>query len=372
MNKKIKVCHFSSVHKDNDIRIYAKECLSLAGAGYDTILIACDGQQTSGSVKLIKVKEEGSRFKRIFLRSYRVYKTAKLIKADVYHFHDPELLPYGIILKYTTNSKIIYDSHECYPEDLLNKDWLPKFARIIIAKIYTYLEDFSSRKLDLVIAATPYIAKRFENVAKNLVTINNYPKIEEFNIPATTGESQRDGVCYVGAITIIRGIMPFLDSLDFIDSNVKIYIAGSFADNNTKKLVYSHKNWRKVEFHGQVSRIEIHEIFAKSFAGIVNFQKAPNHEYSQPNKLFEYMEAGIPVIGSNFKLWKEIIETTNCGLTVQPDSPLDIGNAINKLHNDKDLSKKMGAAGVNAIRDRFSWEHEKEILINAYKKINQT
>lgn len=370
MNKKYKVCHFSSVHRDNDIRVYAKECLTLADAGYDTTLIACDGKQKSESVHLIKVKEEGGRFKRIFLRAYDVYKMARNVKADIYHFHDPELLPYGLIIKMTTRAKVIYDSHECYPEDLQNKEWLPKYLRMPVAKIYKFIEDVGARRFDMVVAATPYIYKRFEGVAKKIVTVNNYPRLQDFETESDTNTSiNRVGVCYVGAISEIRGILPFLDSLTNVEPAVKVYVAGTFATEHIKKLVFSHPNWIRVEFSGQVNRAEIQNIYQKSFAGIVNFLKAPNHEFSQPNKLFEYMAAGIPVIASDFQLWKDIIEPTACGITVRPDSATEITNAINKLYADKQLAESMGQAGREAVVDKYSWDREGVVLVDAYKEL---
>lgn len=369
MIKKIKVCHFSSVHKDNDIRIYSKECLTLADAGYETILIASDGKQQSERVKIVKIKEEAGRLRRILIHSYAIYKLALSIKADIYHFHDPELLPYGLIIKMTTQAKVVYDSHECYPEDLQNKEWLPHILRKPIARSYRFLEDVASKKLDLVVAATPYIQKRFHGIARKVITVNNYPRLEEFSSFGMALEEKPDGVCYVGAISRIRGVLQLLDSLDHINPNVRVYMAGTFANNEIKKTVFDHRNWGRVDFYGQVNRDHIKNIYRKSFAGIVNFLAAPNHEYSQPNKLFEYMAAGIPVIGSNFELWKEIIESSSCGITVQPDSAVEIANAINLLSLNKNLVNKMGQAGLEAITRKYSWEREGAILVNAYKEL---
>lgn len=368
-----RVCHFSSVHKDNDVRVFAKECVSLAAAGFDVTLIACDGHQASDQVNLIKINDQGGRLKRIFVRAFRVYRAALATKADIFHFHDPELLPYGLIIKLTSRAKIVYDSHECYPEDIRNKEWLPRAIRAPVARAYRLLEDFTVGRLDLVVAATPYIHKRFERVAKNVVTVNNYPRLDEFSVDASAGMAVgRNGVCYVGAISEIRGILPFLDSLSQVDPSVKVYIAGTFATESIRHAVFSHPNWSRVDYYGQVSRAQILEIYNRSFAGIVNFLHAPNHEFSQPNKLFEYMAAGIPVIASDFPLWKEIIEPSSCGLTVDPESPVAIATAINLLHQDRALAQGMGRSGSNAIATQYSWEQESVKLINAYLEMSSS
>lgn len=364
-----KVCHFSSVHRTNDIRVFTKECTTLAEAGYQTVLIACNSKVDGGKVDVRNVPEEGGRLGRIILRAFKVYRMALAERADIYHFHDPELLPYGLLLKLKTRAKVIYDSHECYPEDLLNKEWLPKWLRHPLAQSFERFENFVVRRLDAVVAATPHIASHFEGIAKRVVTVNNFPRAEEFSGCDRAGGEKRDGVCYVGAISFIRGIIPLLDALDDVPREVKVYIAGSFASHDVELAATGHKNWSRVSFFGQVGRQTIREIYGNSFAGIVNFLPAPNHEYSQPNKLFEYMAAGIPVIASNFKLWQEMILPTNCGFVVNPNSPIEIAEAIKSLFSNSRLVFDMGENGKKAIESRFSWNHEIQGLLMLYGEI---
>lgn len=364
-----KVCHFSSVHRTNDIRVFTKECKTLADDGYQTVLIACHSTVAGGEVTVRNVADEGGRLSRIFLRAYRVYRMALGERADIYHFHDPELLPYGLLLKLRTRAKVIYDSHECYPEDLLNKEWLPKWLRYPIARTFEQFENVVTRRLDAVVAATPHIASRFQGIAKRVVTVNNFPRAEEFAGCDPIGDTKRDGVCYVGAISFIRGIMPFLDALDAVPLEVKVHIAGSFASREVEQAATGHRNWRRVTFYGQVGRQTILEIYGSSFAGIVNFLPAPNHEFSQPNKLFEYMAAGIPVIASNFQLWQDMVLPTNCGFAVDPSSPREIAEAINVLFKKPGLVGEMARSGKEAIRSKFSWDHEAQTLLGLYSQL---
>lgn len=364
-----KVCHFSSVHRTNDIRVFTKECTTLAEAGYQTVLIACHSTVDGGKVVVRNVPEEGGRLSRILLRAHRVYRMAYEERADFYHFHDPELLPYGLLLKLRTRAKVIYDSHECYPEDLLNKEWLPKWLRYPLAKSFERFENFVARRLDVVVAATPHIARRFKGIAKRVVTVNNFPRAEEFSGCEYSEPAKRDGVCYVGAISFIRGIIPFLDALDDVPVEVKVYIAGSFASRDVELAAIGHRNWGRVTFYGQVDRLTILEIYGSSFAGIVNFLPAPNHEYSQPNKLFEYMAAGIPVVASNFQLWRNMILPTKCGFVIDPGSPKKIAEAINLLFNNPRLVADMAENCKEAISSRFSWNHETQELLKLYREI---
>ena len=364
-----KVCHFSSVHRLNDIRVFHKECRTLASGPYDVSLIACpaDVPQDAG-VSAIALHATGGRLRRMVARARQAYQVAKAQKADIYHFHDPELLPYGLLLKKLTGAKVVYDSHECYPDDILTKEWIPAPLRKIISVTFRRLEDFVVKRLDLVVAATPHIEERFKSVARRTVTINNYPLLQEF-IQATNSDAVKDGFCYVGAISQVRGILPLMDALDTIDPEVKFYLAGTFAGADIEATVKQHRNWARVTYLGQVSRKEISEVYGKSFAGIVNFLPAPNHIYSQPNKLFEYMSAGIPVVCSNFDLWRQVIEAGEAGVCVDPASARQLADAVNRIYRDRALCEAYSHNGRRMIEEKFSWDREGERLLSTYREV---
>lgn len=364
-----KVCHFSSVHRVNDIRVFHKECRTLASGGYDVTLVACPADMPANSdVSIIGLQSGGGRLRRIMMGALAAYQTAKAQKADVYHFHDPELLPYGLLLKKLTGARVIYDSHECYPDDILTKEWIPLPLRKVIASIFRILEDFVVKRLDLVVAATSHIEERFKPVARRTVTINNYPLLTEF-IQAQAGNVEKDGFCYVGAISHVRGILPLMDSLDKIDPSVRFYLAGTFAGADIEAMVKGHRNWGRVTYLGQVSRKEISEIYSKSFAGIVNFLPAPNHIYSQPNKLFEYMSAGIPVVCSNFDLWRKVIEVGACGICVDPSSADALAAAVNAIRADRERRETYARNGRHLIEERYSWDREGQRLVQSYDEV---
>ncbi|SOY82778.1 WbpH [Cupriavidus taiwanensis] len=363
-----KVCHFSSVHRVNDIRVFHKECRTLT-TGYDVSLVACPAEVPSGSgVSVITLQSKGGRLRRMLTGALNAYSAAKAQKADLYHFHDPELLPYGLLLKTFTGARVVYDSHECYPDDILTKEWIPLPLRKVIASAFRVLEDFVVKRLDLVVAATSHIEERFKPVARRTVTINNYPLLEEF-VQAQSQEVAKDGFCYVGAISHVRGILPLMDSLDFVDRGIRFYLAGTFASADIEAQVKGHRNWDRVTYLGQVSRREISEVYSKSFAGIVNFLPAPNHIYSQPNKLFEYMSAGIPVVCSNFDLWRSVVETGECGICVDPSSPRALAEAVNAIHGDSSLWSAYSSNGRRLIEEKYSWNREGQRLLQSYDEV---
>lgn len=365
----IKVCHFSSVHKIDDIRVSLKECQSLHVAGFKVSLIACVGNDPGVDFIVHGVPCNGGRVLRMLFRSTTVFRLALKQKADVYHFHDPELLLFGCLIKMITGKIVIFDSHECYREDLLNKEWMPYAIRKPVVWIYGLLEEWSVRYLDLIVAATPYIGERLRAKARRCIVVNNYPVAEEFNADDSETDSyaeRRNGVCYIGAISIIRGLVPFLDSIDQLDDGIVVRMAGTFASGEIRDFANNHRNWHRVKFYGQVDRRIIRDILSQSFAGIVNFLPAPNHEYSQPNKLFEYMAAGVPVVCSDFPVWVDIVGRNECGIPVEPSSSNDIACAIRRLFSDKNLAMTMGGNGVKAVREQYSWGCQAGVLVKTY------
>lgn len=361
-----KVCHLSSVHKVNDVRVFHKECATLADAGFDVTFVGVEAEVPERGVKTIKLPSEGDRLQRMVGRAWAAYRYALSVDADIYHFHDVELLPYGLMLKRRTRAAVIFDSHECFREDVMGKDWIPAPLRSVVGQAVGGLEDFVVRRLDQVVAATPHIAESFQGCARRVVTINNYPLEDEFVASAGAASGSRDAVCYVGAISFVRGIIPLLDALSFVDRCVRIDIAGPFAGKPVEEAARSHRNWHRVTYHGHVNRAQVAQIYARAFAGIVNFLPAPNHVFSQPNKLFEYMSAGVPVICSDFPLWQRVIKDGGCGIVIDPASPKAIADAIETLRSAPALGAKMADRGVELVRGKFNWSCEGRKLVETY------
>jgi len=363
-----KICHLTSVHKPTDIRIFEKECRSLAKAGFDTSLIAVNAKtEVMEGVNIIGVPcNYKSRLKRILRASKAVYQKALEIDADIYHFHDPELLPFGRKLK-NMGKTVIFDSHEDFPRQILTKFWIPRQLRKLLSIVSEWYENKTAKKLDVILTATNFIRERFLEINPNSHTINNFPFKNELFI-SSEWENKEHEICYIGRITKIRGILEIINSLQFI-GDIKLNLAGGYNSEKLREEFMRNENWNKVNEHGEVSREKASEILSISKAGLVLYHPLPNHINAQPNKLFEYMSAGIPVIASNFPLWKEIVEGNNCGVCVDPEKPNEIAEAINDLLSNEEKAKQMGLNGRKAVEEKYNWENEEQILISIYKKL---
>jgi glycosyltransferase involved in cell wall biosynthesis len=302
---KTKICHLTSVHPRYDARIFHKECKTLSNAGFDVNLVVADGKgdEVVDKIKIYDVGKPINRKERMLKTTKKVLKKALEVNAEIYHFHDPELIPIGIKLK-KLGKKVIYDVHEDLPRQLLSKPYLNKFSKVILSKIIEIYENYAAKKFDYIITATPYIRNRFKKLNPNTIDINNFPLLNEF-YSIDLKNNKENAVCYIGGITKIRGIIELIKSLEHVDTT--LHLAGEFESEDLKKEVMQLMGWEKVKYYGYVSREKVREIFTSVNAGIVTFLPEPNHINAMPNKLFEYMSASLAVIASNFTLWKEIL-----------------------------------------------------------------
>jgi len=211
-----RICHITSVHQRYDTRISVKQCTSLALAGYDVILIVADGKRHEEK-KGVKIIDVGTSFLgragRMTWTAMAIYKRALSVNADIYHFHDPELIPIGLFLK-LQGRRVIYDVHEDYPKAILNKHYLFPLARKLIARILKYFEEFASKNFTGVVAASPAIAERFQELNIDAVTVQNFPILNELQLcEPITWKSRLDAVAYVGAITLERGAIEMVKAI---------------------------------------------------------------------------------------------------------------------------------------------------------------
>jgi glycosyltransferase involved in cell wall biosynthesis len=374
----LKVCHLTSVHPTEDIRIFVKECSYLSEAGFDVSLVVGNSESYSkNGVNIIGAPVKSSnRYLRMIKGPQSVYKKALEVDADVYHFHDPELLPVGLLLK-SKGKKVIYDVHEDVPQQVLSKQWIPKPLRKLVSRMVEGLERYASNRFDAVVTATPTINERFLTYQQNSVTIHNFPIMNEL-IGEGSAEAvkpmDKNKIVYIGGITRLRGIEEMVRSMeklnkDTASSDVTLHLAGAFAPPSLQKEMEQLEGWNHVNFEGYLNRKEVSDLLNTSSVGLVILHPEPRYVVSYPIKLFEYMSAGLPVIASDFPLWRGIVEDAQCGICVDPMSPGEIADAVRYLLNNKEEARKMGENGRKAIMNKYNWEQESVRLVELYKSL---
>lgn len=352
------------------MRIFLKECTSLAAAGYEVHLVinaTPEDVEIAAQHKVILhplSKIPKARFRRMLLRTWACFRIARQLNADIYHFHDPELIPFGVWLSLAGKS-VIYDVHEDLPRDIETKQWIPKWARSLVAAVAGCVENLAAKWAFSIVAATPHIATRFKAFNSGAIAINNYPLRDEL-APTSTSMIRRRQICYIGGISRIRGIYQLVEALPRVP-DIRLVMCGEITDPEFAEELASLPGWRQVDYRGQVGRLVLKEVMSESVAGIVTFLPFRNHFDAQPNKLFEYMSSGLPIIASDFALWREIVVGTNAGLCVDPESPAMIAAAIRQLVDDPGLVERLGKAGREAVLTRYNWSHEAEKLVQLYR-----
>ena len=287
------------------------------------------------------------------------------MNANVYHLHDPELMIVGLLLR-AKGAKVIFDAHEDLPKQLASKPYLNSFMRRLLPAVFGAIESVCFRFYSGLIGATPKITEKLSAINSNAVTVNNYPILGELNV--NTQKERDNNVCYLGGISEIRGIRQMVESLPYLDLT-SLNLAGNFSPSSLRDELVKYPGWNKVNELGMIDRKSAAELLSSSLAGLVLFHAVPNHVEAQPNKLFEYMSAGLPVISSNFEMWKEIVEVNDCGLCVDPMDPKAIADAVNFLIDNPNKAKLMGENGIKAVQQVYNWSIEEQQLLSFYNKL---
>ncbi|WP_081897699.1 glycosyltransferase [Massilia sp. BSC265] len=361
-----RIVHLSSAHPRFDTRIFVKQCRSLANHGHEVSLVVADGlgDDCRNGIRILDVGRPSGRRERMLRSTWRVGRAALSLDADVYQLHDPELIPIGLRLA-VGGRKVVFDAHEDVPCQLLDKPYLSPRGGRLLARAYVALEACALRRFDGVLAATPVIRDRLAAYNALTVDVNNYPRIEEFTRPAP-GAQVRDSFCYVGSISAIRGIRELVEACSMLRTPARLALAGGFAEADLEAEVRRQPGWNRVDALGHLDRAGVTGVLERAFAGLVTLLPTASYREALPVKMFEYMAAGIPVIASDFPLWRDIVEGSRCGLCVDPHDPAAIAAAIDHLAAHPCEAREMGANGRRAVLERYNWENEEDKLIAFY------
>lgn len=364
---KQRVCLLTSAHEANDVRIFYKECRCLAKAGYEVCLLASHHkEEIIDNVHFIPLNKKESRVYRFLVKGWILLWKAIKLGAGVYHFHDPDLIPVGLILK-LLGKKVIYDVHEDVPKDILSKEWLgPLWVRKLVSFLFGMLLKFSSLIFDRIIAATPSISLEFPKhktiVLRNVSDISLIDEIKPAPI-----EKTKPSVVYAGGLTKIRGIKELIEAVGILDGLVELWLVGWWEETDYEKECKVLPGWECVKYYGAMQLKQTYSIMKQADIGIVNFLAVPNAVESLPNKAFEYLACRLSVILSEFPYWKDIF--SGCAVFGDPTDPEDIAQKIKGLIVDHEARVKLSLKGRKLIENEYSWESESLKLIALYNTL---
>jgi len=374
-DNQVRVVHITSAHAPLDVRIFRKECKSLARAGYQVTLIAPSNQNfVSDGVRIRALPVPTGRTRRFTVTVWKAFREALREPADIFHLHDPELLPAGLLLA-LCGKKVIYDCHENVADDFLNRKWIPRGLRSTCSKLADLGEKLATRGFSGIVVADEQLCMRFRNVSVPTAKVQNYPILEEFpaNLAADSSRySSRLGVSF-GGVSTWRAIEPSIHAIGMLPEELqfKLILGGGCDSELLLQRVSQLPGWKRVDYRGQVLRKDMIESLTRAGLALVLYKYKDHGDDLdiRSNRLFEALAAGLPVITSNFSRWRDFVEGTGCGLTVDPDEPAQIARALRYLIEHPHEAREMGRRGADAIRGKYNWHSEEERLLALYARL---
>jgi glycosyltransferase involved in cell wall biosynthesis len=368
-----------------DDRIYYREAVTLSRK-YDVTVIGTGDHDQIKFLQKIKLIYLGCPTRRILHLALLLRAFIALVreKPKVIQCHEPDTLVISRLVASLSRDKIrvVYDVHEHYPSLWSHRKYLPSAVRGLTALGIDLCERSLSKGVDAVLVVSESVGSRFCHVRSGAIAVLNYPWRSSYEnlVDTPTGEPSASHplVLYAGSVDEKRGILQFLMALKNVRESfpkVKFVVLGSL--DVTQKLfsdMCSFLGRNRLEHNFQIKQwlpyFEYYRSLHEATVGVVLFQPTIfNNIVGLPNKLFDYMGAGVPVVASNFPEIRKIVKGSGCGFLVDATKPGEIAAAIVKLISDPELAASLGRRGHRAVMEHYNWESQEEKLLAAYERL---
>jgi glycosyltransferase involved in cell wall biosynthesis len=288
------------------------------------------------------------------------YSHAIAIDADAYQLHSPELLPLGVKLK-RHGKVVVYDAHEDMPNHILEKEWLPPWSRHLVSRAFASYMNRVLKRFDEVISPHSHVARSLQERLGKGILVANFPLVKQRQDSSEKEYVARKNLfCYSGTVYSFSNQVTIAAALSELE-DAHYQIAGYIDDEQHETLEHSAAGGR-ISYLGRLSQVELAKFYNRSIAGIVVLDYRLNlgnrlGSYAV-NKIFEYMEAGLPIICTDYDLWKDIVDRYKCGICVKPGDVAGLRHAMRTIMADKKAAFQMGINGRHAVEKEFNWTSE--------------
>jgi glycosyltransferase involved in cell wall biosynthesis len=374
----MKVCILSSVHIALDNRVFYREARSLRSAGYDVTLIAVHSQdEIKDGIQIIGLPRV-ARWQRPLLWR-KIYQLARRSGADIFHFHDPELLPLAAWLKRRTGKPVIYDVHEAYPDFIELKDYLPSWLRYPLAATFRIAEPKLASLQSGLIFADDATAVDFAQVNLPKATLFNFPG-QQFVQTAVATDNNYDNrpphVLYLGGMERNRGVELMVEAFALLFAAIptaKLWLVGHFMppdlEHIVRQAVTRYGLEQAVTITGRVDFEQIGQYLRQARVGWVPWQAVAKNQKNIPTKLFEYMAYALPIVGSDLPSIRPFLKDGDNGYLVPSADPASHAAAIINLLKNPQTAAAMGLRGQLRVRRQYNWAVMEERLLRLYEEL---
>ncbi len=368
----MRACVLTTVHRYNDNRIFYKHLPTLLRAGYQVTYIAPCPEELRSVEGMDLIPLPLLPRSRRPLNWWRALKASLHSRADIFHFHDPELIGVGLLLKMLTGRPVVYDVHENYPQVMQRRLWIPAKLRPAVAKAMGAWEWLATLALDAIVAANPPTYQRFQRATRRAVLVNNYVDLSRFDHSPDSVSSKLDSpyFVYCGSLSSQRGALDCLRAFELLSrEDARLLLVGPLDDADPSvsdlpdRLPPGARLLKAQPFE------QLPSLLRSSVSGLVTLHPTPNYLEILPTKLFEYMAASIPVIAYDLPLIRPIIEEARCGILVKPGDIEGLRSAMSYILDHPAEAGEMGHRGRQAVMERYSWGMEGRKLLGLYEEL---
>ena len=363
------VVHLTTVHDPFDSRVFHRECKTLTEAGYEVALLAPGGNDsTVDGIQVGSLPRYDSRILRMSLGVGRTLLKALATRADLYHFHDPELIPAGLLLR-LLGRRVIYDIHEDNRTALEEREYLPSSLRALTARLLAWAEEGSSRHFHLVLAER-YYAERFPR-GETVLNYARFPTLDENRLEARP-RAGHPRLIYTGNVKPYRGAHRHAELLQHLPE-AELFLVGR-CDPQLAAELLANADPERLHLEGVGAYVPHQRIVSYYLrecwtAGLALFPPSRHTRRKELTKIFEYMAFGIPVLCADFPNLRRIVEGAECGICVDPENGPAAAEAIRYLWEHPKAARRMGENGRKAARTTYNWDTQAEKLLRLYDTI---
>ena len=362
------ITHLTSVHARYDTRIFLKECTSIAKiSNFQVNLIVADnnGDEFKNDINIYDVGKSNNRISRIFKTTSKVYEKAVSLDSDIYHFHDPELIPIGLRLK-NLGKKVIYDIHENTDLQILEKEWILYAFRKSLSILYKKYENYACTKFDYLFVPQLAMYDKYSIFTKTEV-IANFPT--NVTIDSSKKELSKYKLLYAGSVGESRGLFNMLNllaELIKLNPSYSLTIAGNINATLLTKAK-QHISWENVNYLGFISQDELKIVYKEHTIGLIMFNNVGQYYMAYALKLFEYMLNGLTVVMPDFGDWITFNNVNNVGYNIDVKNSVLSAKDIDKT--SLEILEENAIHNQKLVIEKFTWKNEEEKLVKIYKEL---